>query len=88
MRNALRIYLPIVGGLLLGVVIGGVILDTDPAISGWILGAGSGLMGGAFIAALVTNEPLVGGRGGGVRQATFPGEQLGQDARPKEDRPE
>ena len=85
MRNATRVYLPIFGGLLLGVLIGAVILDTSPAIVGWIFGAGTGLMGGAFIAAVATNEPLV-GRGGGVRHATFPGEQLGRDSRPDEDR--
>lgn len=69
MRSALRIYLPIGGGLLLGLLIGGVLFDTSPAIGGWIFGAGSGLMGGAFIAALLTNEPIVGGSSRGVRHA-------------------
>jgi hypothetical protein len=90
MRSALRIYLPIGGGLLLGLLIGGVLFDTSPAIGGWIFGAGSGLMGGAFIAALLTNQPIVGGSSGGVRHARvvdgqlpgvqFPGSQLGRAA--------
>jgi hypothetical protein len=88
MKSATRVYLPVVGGLLLGLLIGGVVFETSPAILGWIFGAGSGLMGGAFIAALVTNEPIVSGRGGGVRHATFPGEQLGQPARGEDDGPD
>ena len=87
MRSATRVYLPTFGGLLLGLLIGGVLFETSPAISGWIFGAGAGLMGGAFIAALANNEPIVGGSGGGVRHATFPGEQLGQTARDEDDRP-
>jgi len=88
MQNATRVYLPVIGGLLLGLLIGGVVFETNPTIVGWIFGAGSGLMGGAFIAALASNEPIVGGSGGGVRHATFPGEQLGQAARGEDDRPD
>jgi hypothetical protein len=88
MHNAIRIYLPICGGLALGVLIGGVVFETSPAIGGWIFGAGAGLMGGAFIAAIATNEPLVGGGHGGVRRATFPGDQLGHDMGREDQRPD
>lgn len=89
MHNALRVYAPIIGGLALGLLIGGVLFDTSPAIAGWIFGAGAGLMGGAFIAAVATNESLVGGRrSGGVRHATFPGDQLGRGPFGEDSRPE
>ena len=58
MGNVFRLYLPVVGGLAAGTWIGGFVLDADPALLGWIFGAGSGLMGGAFLAALVSNVPL------------------------------
>ena len=73
-----RLYLPVLGGLVTGAWIGGVVLDADPGLLGWIFGAGAGLMGGAFIAAIVGNVPLA-GSGGGVRHATFPGDELGYD---------
>lgn len=73
-----RLYLPVFGGLAAGTWIGGVVLDVDPALFGWIFGAGAGLMGGAFVAAIVGNVPLA-GSGGGVRHTTFPGDELGYD---------
>ena len=77
MGNVFRLYLPVLGGLAAGTWIGGFVLDADPALLGWIFGAGSGLMGGAFLAALVSNVPLAGRSSGGVRHATFPGDELG-----------
>ena len=76
MRHALPAYLPIIGGLLLGTLVGLFVVDTDPAVAGLIFGAGVGLTGGAFIAGLVTKEPMVGS--GGPRPTTYPGEALGQ----------
>ena len=75
--NLFRLYLPVFGGLVAGAWIGGVVLSPDPAIVGWIFGAGAGLTGGAFLAALVGNVPLAGSGGGGVRRTTFPGDELG-----------
>ena len=60
MRRGLPTYLPIVAGFLIGSFVGFFVVDVDPAVVGWAFGAGAGLMGGAFIAALATNEPLVG----------------------------
>ena len=76
--NVFRLYIPVLGGLVAGTWIGGVVLAPDPAILGWIFGAGAGLMGGAFLAAIVGNVPLA-GSGGGVRHTTFPGDELGYD---------
>ncbi len=73
-RQGLLVYLPIIGGLVVGAFIGGVVFSADPAFVGWIFGAGSGLMGGAFVAALATNEPLVGRGSQDPRSITYPGE--------------
>ena len=73
-RLGLPVYLPVLGGLLIGALIGGVVFSTDPALVGWIFGASTGLMGGAFIAALATNEPLVGRGNQHPRSITYPGE--------------
>ena len=74
--NVFRLYLPVFGGLVTGAWIGGVVLDADPALLGWIFGAGAGLMGGAFFAAIVGGVALA-GSSGGVRHTTFPGDELG-----------
>ena len=76
--NIFRLYIPVGGGLVAGAWIGGVVLAPDPAIIGWIFGAGAGLTGGAFLADLVGNVPLA-GSGGGVRHSTFPGSELGYE---------
>ena len=67
-------YLPILFGLIAGTVIGGFLTDTEPTLIGWIFGAGTGLMGGAFVAALTTNEPLIGHGNKDPRSITYPGE--------------
>ncbi|MCY4455584.1 MAG: hypothetical protein OXC56_04630 [Chloroflexi bacterium] len=76
--NVFRLYLPVFGGLVAGAWIGGVVLAPEPAVFGWIFGAGAGLMGGAFLAAIVGGVALA-GSGGGVRHSTFPGDELGYD---------
>ena len=81
MRNAVRVYLPVFGGLAAGLAAGGFVLDADPAVAGWILGAGGGLMGGAFVAALAGNVPLAGRGGSRPRPASFPGDDLGRNGR-------
>lgn len=73
-NNYLPAYLPILFGLIAGTVIGGFLADTDPTFIGWIFGAGTGLMGGAFVAALTTNEPLIGHGNKDPRSITYPGE--------------
>ncbi len=60
-------HLFVVGGLAAGIAAGVLLLDTDPAAMGWLLGAGSGLAGGAFIAAMVSGEQLASGGGDGSR---------------------
>ena len=74
MLRQIAIVIPIVGGLVAGALIGGVLLNPEPAIVGWIFGAGAGLMGGAFVAAIATNEPLAGRGSAGPRSASYPGE--------------
>lgn len=54
-------YLLVFGGLALGLFLGVVVVDVEPAIFGWLFGAGIGITGGAYIAAIATNEQLVGG---------------------------
>ena len=73
-RSYLSVYLPILFGLITGTVIGGFLADTEPTFIGWIFGAGTGLMGGAFIAAVTTNEPLIGHGNKDPRSITYPGE--------------
>ncbi len=60
MRHMLSTYLCVGLGLLAGVYVGVSILDYEPEYLGWVFGAGGGLSLGAFVAALVTNTPLVG----------------------------
>jgi hypothetical protein len=51
----------IVAGLILGVLFGAVVFDTHPPLFGWLFGAGVGLMGGAFVAALASGQQLISG---------------------------
>ncbi len=60
-------YLLVVGGVIAGLLVGGVLTSPEPAVLGWLLGAGAGLTGGAFVAAIVAGVPL-GGRGPGARR--------------------
>ena len=65
-RELLPSYAIVVAGLLSGLLVGGVLTDADPALLGWLLGAGVGLTAGAFVAAVLAGVPLAGRRGGGV----------------------
>ena len=53
-------YLLVWGGTVAGTIVG-FRLDTHPAVIGIFLGIGGGLSLGAFLAAIFTNTPLVGG---------------------------
>ena len=55
-------YLLVFGGLALGLFVGIFVVDVQPAVLGWLFGAGIGISGGAFIAAITLNEPLAGTR--------------------------
>ena len=74
MLRQIAIVIPILGGLVAGALIGGVLMSPEPAILGWLFGAGAGLMGGAFIVAIATNEALVGRGSAGPRSVSYPGE--------------
>ena len=74
MLGKIAIAVLLLGGLAAGALIGGVLSGTEPALLGWLFGAGAGLMGGAFIAALATNEALVGRGSSSPRSASYPGE--------------
>jgi hypothetical protein len=62
-------YLLVMGGLLAGLLVGGVFTSPEPAILGWLLGAGTGLTAGAFIAAIAAGVAL----GGEARGRRPPG---------------
>ena len=74
MVGKIAIAVLVLGGLVAGALIGGVVSGTEPALLGWLFGAGAGLMGGAFIAALATNEALVGRGSSSPRSVSYPGE--------------
>jgi hypothetical protein len=59
-RELLGTYILVGGGLFTGLLVGFMVLNTDPAYKGVLFGAGTGLSGGAFMAALASNTPLVG----------------------------
>ncbi len=59
-RELIGAYLMVGGGLLVGLSIGVFVVDVEPAIVGWLFSAGAGVTGGAFVAAITSNEPLVG----------------------------
>ena len=69
---------PIFIGPILGVLAALTVIDTNPAVLGWLFGIGIGLMGGAFVAALISGDALIAGpsagRTGGARggQAAAP----------------
>ncbi len=51
----------VVVGLILGVLFGVLVFDTHPPLFGWLFGAGVGLMGGAFVAAIASGQPIISG---------------------------
>ncbi|MDP6607008.1 MAG: hypothetical protein QF664_12235 [Dehalococcoidia bacterium] len=77
-RELFGSYLLVGGGLVAGLLIGVLVLDTRPAVVGWFFGAGAGLAGGAFIAAVTSDMPLAGS--GGPRPGS--GTAAGSDSDP------
>lgn len=53
--------LPVPLGLLIGVLVAATVVDTQPAVLGWVLCVGLGLMGGSFLAAVASGDALVSG---------------------------
>ncbi len=68
-RELASSYALVFGGFVVGLLVGVLVIDYDPAFLGWIFGAGGGLALGAFMAALASNTPLVGNPGTGQRYA-------------------
>ncbi len=48
-------------GLTTGLLIGIFVIEMRPAVLGWLFGAGLGLMGGAFVAAITSGHPVISG---------------------------
>ena len=53
--------LPVPIGLIIGLLIAATVVNTQPAILGWVLCIGLGLMGGSFVAAVASGDAIVGG---------------------------
>lgn len=53
--------LPIMVGLVAGLIVGVAFIETSPPVLGWFFGTGMGLMGGAFVAAVTSGDAIVGG---------------------------
>ncbi len=51
----------VVVGLTTGLLIGVFVIEMRPAVLGWFFGAGLGLMGGAFVAAITSGEAVISG---------------------------
>jgi hypothetical protein len=69
-RELLATYALVGGCALVGFVVAVFVIDYEPRLLMGVYGAGAGLMVGAFIAAIASNEPLVGG--GSRREPLFP----------------
>ncbi|MEZ4501549.1 MAG: hypothetical protein R3C39_02880 [Dehalococcoidia bacterium] len=59
-RQLIGTYVLVLGSALAGLVIGVFVIEVDPAPVGWFFATGAGLMVGAFVAAIASNEPLIG----------------------------
>jgi hypothetical protein len=55
-------------GAVLGVLVGGLVWQTEPAVLGGVFGLGLGLLGGAFIAAATSGTALASGGGKRTRR--------------------
>lgn len=55
-------------GAILGVLVGGLVWQTEPAVLGWVFGLGLGLLGGAFVAAVTSGTALASGGGKRTRR--------------------
>jgi len=51
----------ILAGLGVGLFMGNSFLNMNPAFFGWLFSIGMGISGGAFVAAISRNIPLIGG---------------------------
>jgi hypothetical protein len=61
-RAALATTAVVVGSTLAGFVLSVFVFESDSPITAGLLGTGGGAMIGSFIAAIATDEPLLGGR--------------------------
>ncbi len=68
-RELASSYILVFGGLAVGLLLGVFVIEYEPAVVGWLFGAGAGLALGAFIAAMTSGIPLVGNPGTGERYA-------------------
>ena len=59
-RKLIAPYILVASGLIIGLYIGVFVVNVEPAIIGWLFGAGAGVTFGAFVAAISSDEPLVG----------------------------
>ncbi len=51
----------VIVGLVTGLLIGVFVIEVRPAVVGWFFGAGLGLMGGAFVAAVTSGQAVISG---------------------------
>ena len=61
-RELAGTYLLVGGSLLGGLLIGVFVIDAQPAILGWLFGAGAGISFGAFVATISSGDQLIGRR--------------------------
>ena len=59
-RGLISSYLCVGTGLAVGLYVGVFVIDYEPAVVGWVFGAGAGTSVGAFVAAMATSTSLVG----------------------------
>lgn len=60
-RELLPTYALVGGCALIGLLVTVFVVEYEPRVLMWAFGAGAGLMFGAFVAAIASNEPLAGG---------------------------
>ncbi|MSP22803.1 MAG: hypothetical protein EXR66_07315 [Dehalococcoidia bacterium] len=77
-RGMLPTVLVTLGGTVTGFVLSVFVFDTDMPVVASLLGTGGGTMIGAYIAAIATNEPLLGGSST-RREALRPGRRTEAD---------
>ncbi|MDA0366373.1 MAG: hypothetical protein O3B31_03380 [Chloroflexi bacterium] len=80
MRSLFRPHvLVVIGGFAIGLAFGIFVMDTQPPIFGWLFGAGAGIVGGTFIAAIASGQQIISGPappGGRGRRLTPTPEEL------------
>ena len=59
------------GGFALGLLAGVFAFHTDPPFFGWLFGAGAGITGGAFFAAIASGQQLISGPRASRRDRDF-----------------